>query len=300
MLGELLLFDRNIKIKITMKLKYLIPLFFIALFTIACSDNDDDNTPQIIDETEGLTKVQELTNDMHTLELYTVSGNFHTGYNSISIRIKNNSNNTYVENADFNWIPIMEMPTMSHSCPFSNPIKTQGKSTLYNGYIIYQMTNSDGSGWSLTLNYIIDGTSYTVTDTITVLQSEQKNTSVFAGTDDIRYIVAFVEPTEPIIGINDLTVGVYKMETMMSFPLVENYTLTLDPRMPDMGNHSSPNNTDLNYSSSDTFYHGNLSLTMTGYWKLNLKLLNSEGDILKGEDVTEENESSSLYLDLEF
>jgi hypothetical protein len=39
---------------------------------------------------------------------------------------------------------------------------------------------------------------------------------------------------------------------------------------------------------------------MTGYWKLNLKLLNSSGEVLKGEDITEEIEASSLYFELEF
>lgn len=281
-----------------MKLNYILPLFILAIFTVSCSD--DDNTSQITDETEGLTKVQELTNDTHTLELYTKSGYFYTGYNTVSIRIKENSNNRFVENASINWTPVMEMETMNHSCPYSTPTKTIGKSTIYEGFIIYQMSNTDGSGWSLTLNYTIDGVAYTVTETITVRQSQQKNVSVFTGSDEVRYIVAFVEPTEPVVGINDLTIGVYKMETMMSFPVVENYSLTLDPRMPDMGNHSSPNNTDLSYNSSDKFYHGNLSLTMTGYWKLNLKLLNTEGEILKGEDVTEENEASSLYLDVTF
>ena len=90
------------------------------------------------------------------------------------------------------------------------------------------------------------------------------------------------------------------MESMMSFPMVEDFSFALDPRMPGMGNHSSPNNTDLTYNVADTMYHGNLSLTMTGYWVLNLKLLNASDDILKGEDVTEDNEKSSLYLELEF
>ena len=67
-----------------------------------------------------------------------------------------------------------------------------------------------------------------------------------------------------------------------------------------MGNHSSPNNEDLTYDTATKSYKGKLSLTMTGYWKLNLKLLNSTGEVLKGEDITEENEASSLYFELEF
>lgn len=90
------------------------------------------------------------------------------------------------------------------------------------------------------------------------------------------------------------------MENMMSFPVVENYAIKLDPRMPSMGNHSSPNNKDLAYNSASKMYEGKLSLTMTGYWKLNLMLYNANSEMLKGEKVTEDNESSSLFLEIEF
>jgi hypothetical protein len=90
------------------------------------------------------------------------------------------------------------------------------------------------------------------------------------------------------------------MENMMSFPVVENYKITVDPRMPGMGNHSSPNNVDLTYTSATKMYDGKLSLTMTGYWRINLKLLNANDEILMGEDVTEVNPESSLYFELEF
>jgi hypothetical protein len=86
----------------------------------------------------------------------------------------------------------------------------------------------------------------------------------------------------------------------MRFPIVKNFTVKLDPRMPSMDNHSSPNNEDLTYNASSSMYDGKLSLTMTGYWKLNLMLYNTEAELLKGEEVTDTNESSSLFLELEF
>ncbi|GAA4289671.1 hypothetical protein [Aestuariibaculum suncheonense] len=281
-----------------MKFSHILPILFITLFSASCStDNDDD---LIINELENLIKVQNLVNDTHTIEVYTKSGSFYTGYNAVSLRIVDNTSKSYIENASINWMPVMQMPTMQHSCPKSDVLKTTNKKTLYDGYIIYQMTNTDGSGWSLTINYTIDGITYVVTDTITVLQSKLQNVSSFQGSDNKRYVIAIIEPTKPIIGINNLVVGLYSMETMMSFPEVENYSLALDPRMPGMSNHSSPNNTDLTYSSTDSMYHADLSLTMTGYWVLNLKLVDAEYTVLKGEDVTETNTQSSLYLELEF
>ncbi|MCB0448515.1 MAG: hypothetical protein KDC97_00205 [Confluentibacter sp.] len=279
-----------------MKIKYIIPILIISLFSVACSTDDDTD----VNELEGLTKVKELSNNTHSIELYTANGQFSTGYNAISIRIKDNVSNTYIENASLTWTPVMQMPTMQHSCPKSTVAKVSGKTTVYEGYIIYQMANLDGSGWSLSVNYTVNGVSYDATGTIVVKQAAKQNVTSFMGSDNKRYIIALLEPKMPKIGNNKMVVGLYKMENMMSFPVVENYTITLDPRMPSMENHSSPNNTDLTYKADDTMYHGNLSLTMTGYWVLNLKLLNAQNEVLKGENITLETVKSSLYLELEF
>ena len=70
--------------------------------------------------------------------------------------------------------------------------------------------------------------------------------------------------------------------------------------MPSMSSHTSPNNEDLFYNDVSEMYNGKLSLTMTGYWKLNLMLYNANNELLKGEEVSGTIESSSLYLELEF
>lgn len=281
-----------------MKLKYILPVLFIALFLSACSSDDNNDTPT--NEIEDLIKIQDISNDTHTIELFNKTGVFNTGYNQVTIRVKNNDDDSYIENASISWMPVMQMMNMQHACPKSAITKVTDKNTLYEGFLIYQMTNSDGSGWSLTFNYTIDSETYSVNSTITVEQNENQNVTTFIGSDDVKYIAALIEPKDPIIGINTMTVGLYKMESMMSFPVVQDYTIMLDPRMPGMGNHSSPNNTDLSFNTTDNMYHGDLSLTMTGYWLLNLKLKDDEDTILKGEDVTEENTESSLYLEIEF
>ena len=47
-------------------------------------------------------------------------------------------------------------------------------------------------------------------------------------------------------------------------------------------------------------YDGKLSLTMTGYWKINLQLANTEGTILKGEEITETVTASSIFFEINF
>ncbi len=280
-------------------LKYILPILFVTTF-VSCSSDDDDNTTDPVSEVEDLNLVQQISNDTHTIELFTKNGELEQGYNEITIRIKDKTSNEFVEDAMFMWMPMMHMTEMSHSGPKSELVKVAGKETIYKGYIIFQMAENADEGWDLTFNYTINGEDFEVVGDISVPASDKQMVTTFMGTDQVKYILAFVSPTSPEVAINDMTVGLYKMENMMSFPAIENYKVMLDPRMPSMGNHTSPNNEDLMYNAASKMYDGKLSLTMTGYWKLNLMLQNENGEVLKGEEVTDENESSSLYLEIEF
>lgn len=280
-------------------MKTITYIFFIILtgFMVSCSD-DDNNTE--VDELAGLLKVQEFTNDTHVMEAYTKSGKFIQGYNDITLRIKDKTTGKYIDNAQISWMPVMHMMSMNHSCPKSAVIKVAEAKTTFNGYIVFQMPENDMEFWDLTMDYNIGGMNYTVKDDISVPASGKQVVTSFMASDGKRYIVALIEPSDPKVAVNDMRVGVYTMENMMSFPVVKNFRLDLDPRMPGMGNHSSPNNQNLVFNSAENVYDGKLSLTMTGYWKLNLILRNEGGTVMKGEPVTETNESSTLFLEIEF
>ena len=279
--------------------KYFLPII-LSITIISCSSDDDENTPLEVNEVEGLIKVQEITNNTHIIEVFTKSGQFTQGYNEITIRVKDITTNEFVEDATLTWMPMMNMVSMSHSGPRSLLSKVEGMETIYGGSIVFQMPENMDEGWDLTFNYSIDGDEFEANSNISVPASTKQRVTTFMDEQGMRYVVALIAPENPDVMINDIVMGVYKMESMMSFPVVENYMVKLDPRMPSMGNHSSPNNEDLTYDSASNLYKGKLSLTMTGYWKLNLMVLNEAGDVLKGEEVTDTIESSSLYLEIEF
>lgn len=280
-------------------LKYLFAIFFLSAAFISCSD--DDNPPVEINPVEGLTMIYEIPAADHLVQLYSEKPNLEVGYNEISIRIKDLTSESYVTNASLSWMPLMHMETMEHSAPHSM-LSNAEESTVYKGHIVFQMASNETEYWEVSFNYSLNGQQKEETLRVAVSQPADglKKTQVFRGSDDIRYILAYVNPKDPKVAVNDLQAVLYRMENMMSFPMVENYKITVDPRMPGMGNHSSPNNEDMTYTQATKMYDGKLSLTMTGYWKINLKLLNSNGETLKGEDVTEEHPESSLYFELEF
>ncbi|HMR81920.1 MAG TPA: hypothetical protein PKE30_02275 [Niabella sp.] len=277
-------------------LKYTSLLVLAVVFASCTKENiPGDNN----EETAGLTLAVTIANTTHKIELYTESGTLQQGYNKVFFQIKNNDG-SFIDNAIVSWKPIMNMTSMQHSCPYSFVTKTAGKRSLYEGFIVFQMAGNDTEYWELDFDYTIGGNTYSASGKINVTAPAKRNIVSFKGSDNINYIIALIAPTNPKVAVNDMQAIVFKMQDMMIFQTVDGYTIKIDPRMPGMGNHSSPNNTDLKQNSIDKIYHGKLSLTMTGYWKINLQLENQTGTLLKGEPVTTESESSSIYFEIEF
>lgn len=279
-----------------MKSLFIWGLLSLALLFTACSKSDEKPAPA--DELESLVLVKTISNATHSIDLYTSNGKFETGYNSIYFQIKTTSG-SLVDNATSSWMPVMKMMNMSHSCPFSVIEKKQGAQYTYQGFIVFQMQGNDMEYWELSLNYTINGQTYTVKERIQVTDPLRRKVQSVMGSDNKRYVLAMMEPSSPKVALNDMSVLLYTMTNMMQFDPVDNYIIQIDPRMPGMGNHGSPNNIHLS-QGADKIYRGKLSLTMTGYWKINLQLQNANGTVVKGQPVAGDNESSSLFFEVEF
>lgn len=278
-------------------IKNIFTALILTITLTACSSSDD--TPEeIIDPVANLNLVDVIEDDLYQIEIYSATDQFYVGYNELTMRIKNKNSEDYVENASMNWTPVMHMTEMQHSCPKSQITETE-ISSVYKGFIVFQMSGNIEEYWSLKVDFEINGEAYSITQNINVVNNEDEYrvVNVFKGNDESKYVLAMV-PSELNVSINDFGAVLYKMENMMTFSIVENYTIAIDPRMPGMDNHSSPNNENLTFNAKSELYNGKLSLTMTGYWKVNLKVLNPNDEIIKGEEITDENKASSIYFDL--
>jgi hypothetical protein len=280
-----------------MKFLRILPLVLLTIFA-SCTNND---TPEV-NELDGLTKFKEMTNATHAIELYKHMGGLEQGFNEIALKIKDNATNQYLKNATVTWMPVMHMAMMNHSCPKSAVTKVLTDGSVYKGYIVFQMAQNATEYWDLKIDYTINGKAYSMTSVIDVPASAKQRVTTFTGSDNVRYIAAYVDPHHPKLGLNNMIAGVWKMQDMMTFPVVDNFKLKLDPRMPSMGNHGSPNNIDLTQIKTGDLYNGKLSLTMTGLWRINLQLVNASGTVLKGESIVEGDplSVSSIYFEIEF
>ena len=136
----------------------------------------------------------------------------------------------------------MHMTSMSHSCPKSALSPSVSQPNMYTGYIVFTMAQNASEYWDLKVDYTINGTQYTATTVLDVPATSKRVVTSFKGSDNVKYVMAYIDPKNPKIATNDLTIGLWKMQDMMNFSVVDGYTVKIDPRMPSMGNHSSPNN----------------------------------------------------------
>ena len=285
--------------------KYKSIFFAIVGLTILLTSCNKDDVKGITpaDEVVGLQKIDSLIKDNYTFYVYKKdTGNLVVGYNEVYIQLKNNTTGKYVEDATLSWKPLMHMTSMSHACPYSTISKVADTKTVYKGYFIFIMASDDMEYWEITYDYISGkDTLAQVTNRPTVVQSTGRvRYKSFKGVDNTSYFLALVDPTTPKVGTNDITAYLYKKVDMLTFNPVQNYTVEIDPRMPDMDNHTSPSNVNLTYDSTTGLYKGKLNLTMTGYWKISLIVRDASNTIQKGESITGTTTASSIYFELEF
>lgn len=277
-----------------MKLKLFISLLFLGIL-FSCTKEEIPADPM-----KDFYLLETINLDSYRMELYATNHQWTLGYNQVYFRIKDAEGKT-INNPDISWTPVMHMVSKTHSCPVSSVSSSEFEG-IGSGFVIFQMPSNDSEYWDISFNITINGSSMSVTKEVEVNLplDNRKRVSVFMDANEQKYVLALVEPSEPKIAVNDIRMKLFKMETMMSFSVVPYGTILLDPRMPSMDNHSSPNNVDLSYNPGTNSYEGKLSLTMSGYWKLNLQYLDSNGQLVKGNEVTDTTPSSNLYLELEF
>ncbi len=244
--------------------------------------------------------LEEVSFTNYTMEVYSPKSRWELGYNKILFRVKD-STGKIIDNPSISWTPMMHMMSKTHSCPVSD-VKSSLYPSIKGGFVIFQMPSNESEYWDISFDLTINGQTEQATQEIFVNQTldEMKNVTVFMDDSENKYILALVEPANPKIALNAIEMKFYVMESMTSFLVVNDGRIALDPRMPSMDNHSSPNNEDLFYNSATGSYEGKLSLTMSGYWKLNLMAYDAGGTLIKGSAVTDVNPSSNLYLELEF
>ena len=233
---------------------------------------------------------------------YTKTGALHSGYNDIYFVATKQSTGNYIKNFDVtNITPLMHMVKMDmyHSTPVGPNAASfnDGYLAVKRTWVSFVMNTSDAGSWTLSYDALVLGKTGGVEKkdvVVNALPDGQAWLKSFKVGDDTYYL-SLVNPNEWQTGTNGIRAYVSKKSAKATTPYTlasDIFTIDIDPRMPDMGNHTSPDNTALT-KQTDGSYQGTINLTMTGLWRIHLTVRNADGDIVAGGG-----ELSSLYWDV--
>jgi hypothetical protein len=296
---------------------------------ISCNSNDDLGTQAI--EIPGITfdgdleccsaeealavynflqtvkNIPELTLDVadkYQVAVYSPTGELHTGYNDLYFVATKKQNGNYIKDFSIpSLTPLMFMSKMNmyHSTPVSAGAKLFDYTYLAvrKGWVSFLMNTSEAGSWTFSYDANVLGTegklqeANIIVDALPEGQQWLKNFKV----SDQTYFLSLVNPTDWKTGTNTITAYVSQKSNPITTPYAlaeEQFTIEIDPRMPDMGNHSSPNNVALT-RQSDGSYQGSINLTMTGRWRIHLTVKDAQGNVVAGGDDLSDGFSSLFW-----
>lgn len=262
-----------------------------SLSIISCSD-DEESIP-VVNPLEGLTKLSEgyAVGASAKVEIWG-SKNYFVGYNSLKIVVLDSTNlSNKITDAHIEFLPVMTMGAMpmaplkmavtTHACPVENP-DTKAVDGLFSGAVVFQMPTTDSGVWKLGLalhNHLNDKEGELVLDIVVDQPTPSVQTVFTAQTVDAsKLILTLLQPTKPVVGINDIEFTLHRKVDMMNFPGDDSYTLAIEPTMPSMG-HGSPNNVNPT-STGNGHYKGKVNFTMTGEWQISVDV-KKDGAVVK-------------------
>ncbi len=233
---------------------------------------------------------------------YTKPEGFHVGYNEVFFVATKRSSGNYIKDFSINGITplmVMEKMNMKHSSPASATAESfnDGYLAVKRAWVSFIM----GGDWFLSYGISVLGAAGSLSEASVAaeaLPEGQQWVKSFKA-DDATYYISLVNPSAFQTGTNSIRAYVSKKSStgLTAYLLADElFTIDIDPRMPDMGNHTSPDNTSLT-RQEDGSYAGTINLTMTGLWRIHLTVRDSKGDVVAGGDDQKDG-FSSLYWDV--
>ena len=267
-----------------------------------CSAEEALNTYNFLKTVKLIPELSTEIDGKYNVYVYTKTGSFHTGYNEIYfVSTKKETGNYIKELTVTGHTPLMFMSKMNmyHSTPVSEKSRIVNYDYLAvkRVWVSFLMETSDAGSWTYSYEVNVLGKSGGVEKkdiTVNALPEGQVWLKSFKVGDD-TFFLSLVNPTDWKTGTNTIKAYVSKKSNPITTPYAlaaETFTVDIDPRMPDMGNHTSPNNTPL-VKQEDGSYQGTINLTMTGLWRIHLKVKDNEGNVVAGGE-----EGSTLFWDV--
>lgn len=231
------------------RFKYITMAALAIVSVLSCSKKDDDKPTPPVPPTPPtqLKTVAETKVDTYTVRLQNTSGTFVMGYNDVTLSVTDASGKE-VDLQAATFTPWMDMYKgdgkggfskeimHTHTCPHTALAK---EGNVWKSQVLFQMMTAPSGVWFGKVTFKVGGKEhktdrldFTVVEQTNKALGKVRNFRVFTeggNSKGQKHIYAVIAPEHPKVGENDLVLGIWKMQSMESFPEVEGLTVGMKP-----------------------------------------------------------------------
>lgn len=281
------------------KFKYITMAALAIVSLLSCSKKDDDKPTPPVPPTPPtqLKTVAETKVDTYTVRLQNTSGTFVMGYNDVTLSVTDASGKE-VDLQAATFTPWMDMYKgdgkggfskeimHTHTCPHTALAK---EGNVWKSQALFQMMTAPSGVWFGKVTFKVGGKEhktdrldFTVVEQTNKALGKVRNFRVFTeggNSKGQKHIYAVIAPEHPKVGENDLVLGIWKMQSMESFPEVEG--LTVGVAVKDAAGKELSTTT---LSYKDKFYRGKVTYPKAGTYILAYTLKDAQGNLVQPKD----------------
>ena len=174
----------------------------------------------------------------------------------------------------------------THTCPHTALAK---EGNVWKSQVLFQMMTAPSGVWFGKVTFKVGGKEhktdrldFTVVEQTNKALGKVRNFRVFTeggNSKGQKHIYAVIAPEHPKVGENDLVLGIWKMQSMESFPEVEG--LTVGVAVKDAAGKELSTTT---LSYKDKFYRGKVTYPKAGTYILAYTLKDAQGNLVQPKD----------------
>ena len=277
------------------KIKNILVAAMAAVALVSCSKDDKKEEKPVTPVAPKTVAEQKV--ETYTVRLQSPTGTFVMGYNDVSLSVVDaTGKEVAVEAATFTpWMDMFKGDDKggfskeimhTHTCPHTALAK---EGNVWHSKVLFQMKTAPSGVWFGKVTFKVGGKEHK-TDRLDFTVVEQTNKAlgkvhnfrVFTeggNPKGQKHIYAVIAPEHPKVGENDLVLGIWKVQSMESFPEVEG--LTVGVAVKD-ATGKELSTTTLSYK--DKFYRGKVTYPKAGEYTLSYTLKDAQGKAIQPQD----------------
>ena len=291
------------------KIKNILVAAMAAVALVSCSKDDKKEEKPVTPVAPKTVAEQKV--DTYKVRLQSPTGTFVMGYNDVSLSIVDaTGKEVAVEAATFTpWMDMFKGDDKggfskeimhTHTCPHTALAK---EGNVWHSKVLFQMKTAPSGVWFAKVTFKVGGKEYktdrldfTVVEQTNKALGKVRNFRVFTeggNSKGQKHIYAVIAPEHPKVGENDLVLGIWKMQSMESFPEVEG--LTVGVAVKDAAGKELSTTT---LSYKDKFYRGKVTYPKAGAYILAYTLKDAQGNVVQPKN--DEKVDTTIATEIQF